>query len=550
MQNETDSSPILHSAFSILHSDEPRFVMLETIREYAMDHLRESVEAHATRQRHAQFYLTLAESMNKEARGLLQATMLNRLEIEHDNIRAALQWCLSDEADSELSLRLAAELGWFWFVRGHWEEGRRWLRSALTAGRQILSGPAPQNTQVMHSLARALSAAGRLALKQGDHGEAGSLLEECLVWRRKLDEEQGIAGILIQLGELAHKRGDLSRARSYFEKSLVILRKLGDKTGIADTLNNIAFTVQDQGDSEQARSLFNESILMHRELGDAGAVANGLQNLAHLALDQGEDRYATAFTEESMKLAQELDLRPLVADAQFLLALLALRHDEYQQCREQLNKCLVYYHATHNRESTIACLMLSAQLTLAVAGTEDTARNAVEQVMLTASARLFGASHNLQTSTGTVLNQADRKNFESALGMVREQLTEEDFRLAWEEGHALVLSERGMEQVIAFALDPTILPATGEPGEHAQAPAPSPASGTRGGKSTHYPEGLTRREVEVLRVVTQGLTNAQIAERLFLSPNTVNGHLYSIYSKLGVSSRSAATRFAFEHDLN
>ncbi len=114
---------------------------------------------------------------------------------------------------------------------------------------------------------------------------------------------------------------------------------------------------------------------------------------------------------------------------------------------------------------------------------------------------------------------------------------------AWEEGQAITL-----EQAIAYALDPTLL-LTDEIPEPVQASTLSPASGTSRGRGTCYPEGLTRREVEVLRVVAQGLTNAQIAERLFLSPNTVNVHLYSIYSKLGLNSRSAATRFAFEQKL-
>jgi DNA-binding CsgD family transcriptional regulator len=158
-------------------------------------------------------------------------------------------------------------------------------------------------------------------------------------------------------------------------------------------------------------------------------------------------------------------------------------------------------------------------------------------------ARLLGAADALLQGIGSVLEAENRRPYQAGVASARAQLGEAEFEKAMHQGRSML-----MEQAIAYALDPTLLP-TEEPSAPVQAPASSPAPELGTGSRTRYPEGLTRREVEVLRVLAEGLSNAQIAQRLFLSPNTVNVHLYSIFSKLGVTTRTAAARFAVERKL-
>jgi len=228
---------------SLLRSEqgtEPRFTMLETIREYGLEQLASVGEAEALRRRHAAHYLAVAKRAEPALTGAEQGTWLARLEGEHDNLRAALQWS-RDSGESALGLRLAGALWRFWYVRGHLSEGRAWLDGLLALT------TSDREPDVAAIRAKALTGAGVLANIQGDYDRATVLCEESLTLYRRLDDTRGPAVALNILGNLAMNQGAYARAVALSEESLALYRTLGDKRGMAVALNNLGVVLLHQG---------------------------------------------------------------------------------------------------------------------------------------------------------------------------------------------------------------------------------------------------------------------------------------------------------------
>ncbi|OGG56550.1 MAG: hypothetical protein A3F84_22560, partial [Candidatus Handelsmanbacteria bacterium RIFCSPLOWO2_12_FULL_64_10] len=275
---------------------EPRFIMLETIQEYALERLTESGEAEAMRRQHAEYFLALAEGAETELRGPQQALWLNRLEEEHDNLRAALRWSI-ERGEAEQGLRLGGALWRFWEVHGYLTEGRERLAGLLT-----LTGTSGRTA----ARAKALNGAGVLASRQGDYAAARALHEESLAIRRTLDDKQGIAWSLNNLGLVAADQGDYAAARALHEESLAIRRTLDDRQGIAASLNNLGLVVANQGDHARARALYEESLGILGALGNRQGIANLLNNLGNVAYGQGDCAAARALYEESLAIRRAL----------------------------------------------------------------------------------------------------------------------------------------------------------------------------------------------------------------------------------------------------
>jgi predicted ATPase/class 3 adenylate cyclase/DNA-binding NarL/FixJ family response regulator len=459
------------------NDDELRFVMLETIREYAREQLVARGEDAVLQQHHAAYYLALAEAAVPELQGAQQATWLARLDAEHDNLRAALAWLLEQQA-VERSLRLAGALVPFWHIRGHLSEGRRWLEAALAlagsgAGTRMAKAAPQPGTGHRAALARVLHGAGLLAHMQGDYLAARALYEESLALRRELGDRYGIASALNNLGIVAHYQGDYATARALHEESLALVREVGDTSGIAASLSNLGNIAFEQGDYVTARALREEGLTLMREVGDTSGIAADLGSLAEITLEQGDYVTARALYEESLTLLRGLG----------------------------------------NTWGIAASLEGFA----AVSSVQGHAEQAL---------RLAAAAAALRQAISAPLSPAEQAQLERWLVLARQALSETTRTAAWEAGRAMTL-----EQAIASALEPAPQP-----------PGPTPAKAS-------YPAGLTAREVEVLCLVAQGLTDPQVAEQLVLSPRTINAHLASIYGKLGVNSRTAATRFAIDHNL-
>jgi predicted ATPase len=252
---------------------EPRFGMLETIREYALERLAENREAETICQRHAGHYLALAEAAAAQLAGRQQPQWLARLDSEHDNLRAALRWALG-RGEAETALRLAGALWRFWYLRGHVDEGRRWLEAAL----ERRSGTA------MPVLAEALNGASALATLQGDYERASVLLEASLPLVRQLGDKGQLASALNTLGQAARFRGDFEGAERYQDECLTLLKELKDSDRIPLALVNLGLVARIRGDLPRAEVLFTEALALSRAQDNTRNVAFVLSNLGSLAL--------------------------------------------------------------------------------------------------------------------------------------------------------------------------------------------------------------------------------------------------------------------------
>jgi predicted ATPase/DNA-binding CsgD family transcriptional regulator len=489
-----------------------RYRMLEPVRQYALEKLEESGEAEAAKRAHAHYFLVLAEEAEPELFGPREAEFFDRLEVEHDNIRAALSWTI-EQGETETALRLAAALWMFWFARGYDGEGQRWLEQALTKDGQAS----------VTARAKALEALAWLADVREDMDKVEAAAEEGL----RLSEEAGIGGSLAAsltnlLGDVAMTRGDHERAKELLEESLALYQKVGDRRFVPRVLvflGNVSF---EQEHYEQAKGLYEESLELARELGEPTAIGMALINLGYVFLLEGEHGRARALLEEAEALSRERGHKGVLLYAIDNLGWAALLRGEHERANS-------FYE-----ESLALCEKLGDKLS-ASESLEGLACISASEGEAERAAKLFGAAEALREAVGYHHLPVEDALREPYLATARSRLGE----AAWEETQA---KGRAMEldEAIEYTLsseEPSLTSLS------SAAAKPSPLS------APEHPGGLTAREVEVLGLVAKGMTSAQIAKDLFLSPRTVEAHITSIYHKIGVSSRAAATRFALEHNL-
>jgi predicted ATPase/DNA-binding CsgD family transcriptional regulator len=534
---------------------ESRLVMLETIREYALEALASSGEMQDTQQAHAAYYLRFAEEAKLELVGPQQSMWLERFEREHGNLRAALSWLLEqaegegDRSSQEMALRLSTALWQFWEVRGHYSEGRTFIERALVVS---------EGTVTTYRL-KALKGAASMAVYQGDTERGEALCEEILTLSRELGDRDGVAHTLYLRGLIAGWRNDLAAACLLLEEALALDRELDDKFGIAWVLYFLAIQVGRKGEYARARALCEESLTLHRALGETTGIAYALSELAViLLLSQGDQGAVRGLLEESLALARELGDRRLMAKCFSLLGGVSLHQGDTITARSFIEQSLRLSKEIGDPGSTADALTLLGKVNV-VQGDYTAARALYEENMAspfgvhpwsleelasvvaaqgepTWAAQLWGAAEALRDSLGTPMPPVDRADYERSVAAARTQLGKKAFVGAWEEGRTMTA-----EQALA-AQGRTLVPTTTtiSPVAISAPPAKSP---------TTYPAGLTVREVEVLRLVAQGLTNEQVAQQLVISPRTVKTHLTAIYGKIKVTSRSAATRYAIESQL-
>jgi predicted ATPase/DNA-binding CsgD family transcriptional regulator len=272
---------------------EPRYRLLETIREYAVLRLKQAQEWDITACRHAGYLLRLVELAEPELRGARQAGWLDRFEREHDNLRAALAWSITNDLDT--ALRLAAGLWRFWFTRGYMLEGRRWVESALEASATVEVSA--------RSRARALTAAGEMAWGCGDVDRAAIHHSASLVLRRELGDLEGVSQALHNLGNLAIERDDRQQAHALHEEALAIRRQLGNPRDLSLSLNNLGRLLMSDGEMDAAEPLLVESLALAREVGGDLTIAGPLRQLGELALHRGDVDLAAERFAECLRLA-------------------------------------------------------------------------------------------------------------------------------------------------------------------------------------------------------------------------------------------------------
>lgn len=540
---------------------EPRITMLETIREYALECLLADGEAETAHQAHALYYLRVAEDAAQQIRGPQQAQWLQRIEREHDNLRAALRWLLQErqstgettEGHIETALRLCQALIGFWQIHGHYSEGRNILEHVLSVSEGLKT---PLRAQ-------ALNDAAMLVNIQGDTARASVLAEESLALYRELEDQEGIALALYQLGHVAWLTGDFVRAASLLEESLDISKALGDTISVAYAYFSLAGLANIRGQYSKGIALFEEALALFRQEGNKRGIALALLQLAELLfVSQGDATRIHPFLEEGLALCQEIGDKDGVALYDYYSAQVALNQGDVATARLLMEESLALYRNMGDRQRIARSLLGLAKLEARqgnyaaaqalyeeslnlsrvghalniISALEGLAQTVAAQGTATDlrahvlwAARLWGAAESLRAKLDVPLPPVERSEYERIIDAARRYLGQVDFSSAWAEGRNL-----SPEQVLS----------------HSDSPAGR--GKTAGGKiSTSLAShgGLTPREIEVLRLLAQGLTDAQIAENLVITRRTVNWYLTSIYSKIHVSSRAAATRYALEHHL-
>jgi predicted ATPase/DNA-binding SARP family transcriptional activator/DNA-binding CsgD family transcriptional regulator len=275
-----------------------RYRLLEPVRQYGLELLGVGGEAERARERHAEHYLALAETAEPELIGPDQASWLERLAIEHANLRAALSWALDPEGAqpeerAESGLRLAAALGRFWYAHGP-SEGLRWLEKGLATG-----GTSPKSVR-----AKALGQAGYLAIWQGDYEEAVAMLEESLALFKKLKDKPSAATLLANLGTAAVHRGDHSRVTALRPEAEALRPELSNRRATAELLIFLGMSAMDAGDRDRAIAHFQESLTLCRELGDGRGIAVALTSLGMTELSRGDLERSAPPLEEVLRLLQ------------------------------------------------------------------------------------------------------------------------------------------------------------------------------------------------------------------------------------------------------
>jgi predicted ATPase/DNA-binding SARP family transcriptional activator len=298
---------------------EPRFAMLETIREYALDRLRAAGEEDACRGRHARYFLGLAERAEATILGGAgdPLPVIERIELELDNLRAALDR-LHAEGEGELELRLAGSLPYFWRVRGHLTEGRARLEQALAAG----AGAAPRPR------AKALSGAGRLAYRQGDFGQARRLHERSLAASREAGDEWAIGQALSDLGGVTRAEGDPDAAEALYEQSAEVLRAAGHTVRLGTVLGNLSDLRLARGDAAGAGALAEEALALQDASGDKEGRVFTLLALGRVAMREERGDEAERRLRESLSLAHELGYTEVRAYCLLGMAELAVRRGD------------------------------------------------------------------------------------------------------------------------------------------------------------------------------------------------------------------------------
>ncbi|MCG8351924.1 MAG: tetratricopeptide repeat protein [Chloroflexales bacterium] len=566
-----------------------RFVMLETIREYALERLSADAEAQTYYARHAAFYLAFAQRAELELTGPQQLMWYERCEVEHDNFRAALQWGIS-HSQLDLAAQLAIALNRFWIRRGHMGEGRRWY-DALLANNNSLALPLQARllnvagvlaffqgykelahgwlTQALQigqhieedaDIAIALRFLGGIERNRGDYPQACRLLEESLAISRAIHKTGDILATLNNLAIVAIEQCDYARAVPYLEEALSLARDSGDLWNIAVVLNNLGDIKTHQGDYNHAQQLHEESLVLRQRLGDKRSIANSLTSRAELEIYRGDLSAAQAFIDQSLPLSYEVGTKHELTACLAAQGRVAIYQGNTASAQTAFETALAYSRDLGDKQKIALilhglgrvaadqgdtacaydCLTQSITLQLDLNDGEGVATSlesfaalSIAQQNAPRAALLYGAAEALREKIGIPLPQMDRDRRTCAIQSITEQLGEPEVAALWARGRATPPDR-------ALAETDTML----------ETAAPdSNADDDQDHSTVSLPARLTKREVEVLRLLAHGMTNAQIAEQLIVSTPTVNAHVRSIYSKLGVTKRSAATRFAVEHEL-
>ncbi len=403
---------------------EPRFAMLETIREYALERLASSGEESATRRAHAAYCLVLAEEGNPELNPEDRAVWLERCDVEIDNFRSALDW-LFQKQELDWGLRLCIALFRFWDMREHLTEGRARLETIL---RLAGTGFTKERAKVGLFL-------GALTTPQGDFSAAQQFIKESLNLYQELGDDWGTAASLNALGVSARDRGDYSSAHEYFERSLMCWRMLGDPLAAARTLHNLANVVRVRGDYPAAQAALREATNLFEELGDRSGAAWSLNQQGDIAREQRDLPVARTLYQDALSAFRQAGDQWGSARSLADLGYVCCDQEDYVAAHAAYREALQIFAELGHRRGLARTLEGCACLAVARGGAAR-------------ALKLASAAAHLRRIIGAPLPQAEQTRLDQTLLTAWDSLTDAEGSAAWSEGSAM-----SVEKAIKYSLD-------------------------------------------------------------------------------------------------
>jgi len=545
--------------------EEPRLMMLETVREYGLECLAEAGELERAREAHATTYFAFMKQADTALLGVERETWpmwsnreqerwLDWQEREYGNLRATLDTLL-ERNDPEITLQFAVGFVNVWFFRGYASaEGVRIMERVLStegvdkvisrakgwalyiAGwvafyrsderrALVLLGDSLQlfrRLRYPRGAGACLTVLGNIEHHRGNSNVGDAMLEESLALYRSIGDRVGIGYALLTQGILAFFRSEFARARTLCEESLVLSRIMGHTWLIATNLHYLGWVLFLQGAYASAHQLSEESVALFKDLGHAGYAVEAQIVLADEVTALGDETTAEALLKEALAQGRAMESQDDIARALCGLGRLALRRGDLAQACSFYEEAVMMLKQEVEMSDRVQWVLASCL--------EGIGEIALTQGETSRAVLLFARAEALRT-TDTYRNTIgiELPHYQRLLSEATTRVGEAAFAALWAEGQRMTTT-----QVLAAQEDEINASQRRRRASILEATPPA---------------GLTRREFEVLRLLAKGLTNAQIAETLVISLTTVNSYLSSIYSKLGVSSRLGAMRYVIDHRL-
>ena len=419
-----------------------RHTMLETIREFGLEVLNEAGEEGTVRALHAGHFMELAERAAPELTGPEQAAWFDRLETEHDNVRAALTWAL-DTGEIEVALRLGSAMTRFWLARGYFQEGRQWLGRALAAERGSLPLQAAalsaagslaehQNevapAEALHRQALAIwrrlddrrqiaascASLGNVAQDSGEYSKAIELHQEALTLYRLEGDDWGMVRAFNNLGAVAYYQGAYERAQEYWAEALSAIRKIGDTRSECQLLNNLGALAYQRGDLPEARKIHEQVLALRRRLGDKQGIASSLINLSEVARQENGSAQTEPMLQEAVLLAREIGDKPLTAVALAHLAMASREHGALDRASALSLESIQLFRETHDQRGLAGALLVMASVL-------------VDQQQPRRAVRLFVAADTLRDSIDAAWEPVEQEALDRGLDQARAILGDDEF---------------------------------------------------------------------------------------------------------------------------
>ena len=533
-------------------TDEPRVLMLRTLRDYGSEQLAQTGEEHAARLAHARYFGHLMDHAEDDLTGTRQANTLLRYMEELDNLRTAVEWSLT-AGHQEIALAIVAENWRFWSMRGLVSEGRSWTEQAIVAN---------EGNRTAKYLS-ALNGAGQLAEDQNDLEASQGFFQRSLALAEEIGDDDGKIKALGGLGTLAHDRGDYERAIVYHRAVEKLSRATGDVRGVAMAVGNLGAVSYYQGDYEQTERQWEECRSIFASVGDVQAEATVTGNLAALALEREQFDRAEHLLNLTLEMQLRLgDERSMAFTYTNLGDVLAQRGETgraevcfadaielFRKAGDVRNEAIAHVSRAEllvqiGDDTLAAGIFVQSAKWLHQTGDQLSLAEAIERFASLAarnhrheaSASLYGMVAAARERLGAPTRARALNEVAISIESCKRALGETAFAMTWSAGRELPADEAIliMDEIAR---------------EIADHPVSAKIAATEPKTSSAIENPLTEREMEVLRLLAEGKSSPEIATDLFISPRTATTHVANILAKLVVNSRSGAVAAAIRRGL-